>query len=126
MPEPRQPGGWGADPRDLWRTAFSVLFAASAYAFLSPQAQVPGDVPVSDKLVHAVLFVLLAVTGVRAGLSWRAVLVALLAWAVVSEVLQAVLPIGRDGNVADAVADAAGVLVGLAIVVGLRQLPQKR
>ena len=65
--------------------------------------------PGADKLVHAGLFALLAVsTRLRFGRG----LALVLAYGVLSEVLQAVLPIGRDGGAADALADAVGASVG--------------
>ena len=59
--------------------------------------------------MHATLFAVLAAT-TRARFGRGLPLV--LAYAVVSEVLQAVLPISRDGDVLDAAADAAGALLG--------------
>jgi VanZ family protein len=62
-----------------------------------------------DKLVHATLFAALAVaTRLRFGRG----LVLVLAYGCLSEVLQSVLPIHRDGGVTDALADAAGACLG--------------
>ena len=81
---------------------------------------VPGDdVPAApagvDKLVHLLLFLALAVTGRWAGVRARPLAVGLLAYAAVSEVLQAVTPFARSGSLADLAADALGVLVGLLV-----------
>jgi VanZ family protein len=59
--------------------------------------------------VHAGLFAALAVT---TRLRFGRGLWAVVAYAAVSEVLQAVLPISRDGDVLDAAADVAGALLG--------------
>lgn len=80
----------------------------------SPATRVPSGIEINDKVVHASLFLVLAVTGVVAGLPLRAVAFGLAIYAGVSEVLQAVLPIDRDGSVYDALADLFGVAVGLA------------
>ena len=68
----------------------------------------------SDKVVHAVLFGLLAVTT-----RWRfggrpALLAAVAAYAVLSEVVQGVLLPERSGDALDVVADLVGAAVGWA------------
>ena len=68
--------------------------------------------PGADKLVHAGLFLLLAgVSRLRFGPASR-VLAAVLAYAALSEVVQAVLLSGRSGDLLDLLADAVGALVG--------------
>ena len=54
-----------------------------------------------------------------AGVRPAPLLVALVAYAGVSEVLQAVLPIHRDGDVADAAVDALGAVLGVVLGVVL-------
>jgi VanZ family protein len=75
----------------------------------SPTTPTTGSLPGVDKVVHATLFLCLAVA-TRArfgrGLPW------VLLYAGVSEVLQAVLPIHRDGDILDALADCTGALIG--------------
>ena len=74
------------------------------------------SVPGADKAVHALLFALLAGTArLRFG-SARAVLAALLAYAVVSEVVQALLLVRRSGDLLDLVADVAGAALGWLLV----------
>ena len=77
---------------------------------------------VSDKLVHALLFAALALTGRLAGIRARPLALGLLAYAGVSEVLQAVLPIDRDGDWHDALADLLGAAIGLACAGVLRRV----
>jgi VanZ family protein len=75
----------------------------------SPSTPGEAGVPGLDKLVHASLFAALAwATRSRFGRG----LLLVLAYGALSEVLQSVLPIHRDGTVLDALADAAGALAG--------------
>ena len=105
----------------MWRTVFSVLLVFSLYVLFVPASQVPTGVEVSDKLIHGALFGALALSGGLAGPARWPLLVALVAYAGLSEVLQAVLPINRDGDVLDAVADTVGTVVGLVAVSALRR-----
>lgn len=63
--------------------------------------------------MHALLFVTLAMLGRAAG--WRPLPlgVALVAYAALTKVLQASLPIGRDGDLVDLAADTVGTVLGL-------------
>jgi VanZ family protein len=75
----------------------------------SPRTPGGAEVFGIDKVIHAALFGLLAAaTRLRfgAGLAW------VLVYAATSEVLQAVLPIHRDGGLADALTDAVGGWLG--------------
>ena len=94
------------------RVAFACLFALSLVILFSPTSG-PSGITVSDKLVHLVLFAALAVTGRLAGVPTVQLAIGLAGYAGVSEVLQAALPIGRDGDVRDAFADVLGVATGL-------------
>ncbi|MGQ7297392.1 VanZ family protein [Quadrisphaera sp. KR29] len=86
-----------------------VLYAPRAPA----TDQLPLVGPVLDKAVHLAVFAAVAWAGRRAGVPVALLAGLLLAHAVVSELLQHwVLP-ARSGDPLDAVADAAGVLVGL-------------
>jgi len=68
--------------------------------------------PGADKLVHAGLFLLLALTArARFGASAR-VLAALLVYAAGSELVQAALLPRRSGDLLDLLADAVGALAG--------------
>lgn len=98
----------------LLLAAAVVLQLVVLYAPRAPSTdQVPLVGPFVDKAVHLAVFALVAWTGRRAGVRVRLLAALLLAHAVVSELLQHwVLP-GRSGDPLDAVADAAGVLVGL-------------
>jgi VanZ family protein len=94
------------------RTPFALVVLLSLWMLFSPGSTVPAGPPYSDKVVHALLFAALALTGLRAGLRLPLLLVGLTAYAGASEVLQSVLPIHRDGDVADAAVDLLGVAIG--------------
>ena len=96
------------------RAGFVVLLLATLVSFLTPADDL-ADPGVDDKVAHALTFAVLALTGRAAG--WRplSLLTGLAAYAVATEVLQHVLPIGRHGDVLDVLADLAGVLLGLAL-----------
>jgi VanZ family protein len=98
----------------LARGAFAVAVLVSLAVLFSPAGHVPLAPPGVDKVVHAGLFLALAVTGRWAGV--RAVVLGglLVGYGAVSEVLQAVTPVERSGSVADLLADVAGVALGLA------------
>lgn len=71
-----------------------------------------------DKFVHAAIFTVFSILWIRASTStrrrlWTAVAAAVLA--VVTEVVQELGFIGRDGNIPDALTDLAGALAGLAL-----------
>ena len=102
------------------RTAFALVVLLSLVILFMPGDGVPTGLAINDKVVHGTLFAALAVTGSWAGLAWPPLAAGLLAYAGVSEVLQALLPISRDGTLGDGLADATGVVVGLVIVQVLR------
>lgn len=102
-------------PRSGWRLLFAATVLLSVVVLFSPGSTVPEESLVSDKVVHLALFAALALTGRLARVPVIALGVGLVGYAVVAEVLQAVLPISRDGDVRDAVADVAGVAVGLVL-----------
>ena len=82
-----------------------------------PQAH-PGGLRGIDKVVHVLLFCALAAS---TRWRWRRGLWVVSAYAVVSEVLQATLPIHRDGDPFDALADSAGAVLGWLLAVRLPQ-----
>jgi hypothetical protein len=105
------------------RAAFALAVAASLVVLFLPGSDVPGGPPYSDKLVHAALFGLVALTGLRARVPLVPLALTLVAYAAVSEVLQATLPIGRDGDVWDFVADSVGT--GLGLAAGVRRAARR-
>jgi hypothetical protein len=76
------------------------------------------EIPNLDKLIHWGIFVAFAVLWLRVGRSrWRYAWVALggLALAVITEVVQSLPLVARDGNVADSVSDMIGIAIGLIV-----------
>jgi VanZ family protein len=96
----------------LARTVFALLLGISLAMFLTADEDVPQS-GLDDKMVHLLTFVALAVAGRWAGVPWVALGVGLVAYAGVTEILQAVLPIDRHGEVRDLLADVTGVALGL-------------
>ena len=92
--------------------ALAAVLLLSGYVLFAPEQGGPTLFAGSDKVVHLVLFALLA-----AAVRWRygraAVGVALVAlYAPVSELVQALALPDRSGDPLDVVADLAGVTVG--------------
>ena len=89
----------------------------SGYVLFSPSSGGPPLFPQADKVVHATLFALLAVTaGLRLG-ARRAVLLAVVAYAPASELVQALALPTRSGDAVDVVADLVGTAAGWAWVL---------
>lgn len=108
----------------LSRGVFAVAVLVSLAVLFAPASDVPSAPPGVDKLVHAGLFAALAVTGRWAGFGVRALVVLLLGYAVVSELIQGLTPLARSTSIADVLADAGGIVLGL-LAWGLlaRRLP---
>jgi hypothetical protein len=98
----------------LSRGAFAVAVLVSLAVLFAPADDVPASPPGVDKVVHLVLFAVLALTGRWAGVRARLLVALLLAYALVSEVVQGLSPLERSASVADWAADAVGVLAGAA------------
>lgn len=96
----------------LRRIPFVVALLVVSWLLLTPLSE-PAGPSGSDKVVHCLLFVSLALTGLYARIPLLPLGLALVAYAAGTEVLQAVLPIHRDGNVFDGLADTLGVALGV-------------
>lgn len=91
-----------------------------------PRVSVEGPTTWTDKLVHPAIFALpLVLLSLWWG-RWKPVLLVLLVHAPVSELVQHYALPYRDGDVWDAVADVAGLLVGLGVLALLRQVGRSR
>jgi hypothetical protein len=99
----------------LARGVFAVVVLVSLAVLFAPASDVPSAPAGVDKVVHLALFAALAASGRWAGIGARALAALLLAYAGVSEVAQGLSALDRSMSVADWVADAAGVLLGLAL-----------
>ena len=97
------------------RVAFGVAVLVSLTVLFAPGSDVPSAPPGVDKLVHALLFAVLALTGLWARIR-RPVLAGLLVgYAALSEVVQGVAPLARSASVGDVLADVVGLLLGLLV-----------
>lgn len=92
--------------------AFVAAALLSALVLFSPQAPGNQGIPDLDKAVHAGLFLLLAATAWWRFAGRRLAYAAVIGYAALSEVVQSVLLPGRDGDLRDFLADAAGVILG--------------
>ena len=98
----------------LARSVFTGLLLVSLMMFLLPADDLTSSAP-NDKVTHLLTFAVLALSGRWAGVPTLPLLGGLTAYAAATEVLQAVLPINRHGDLRDLAADLAGVLAGLAV-----------
>jgi VanZ family protein len=99
----------------LSRGAFAVVVLVSLVVLFAPGPDVPPAPYGVDKLVHGGLFLALALTGSWAGIRRTGLAVGLLLYAAASELLQTIPALQRDGSIADWLADAVGVLLGLLV-----------
>jgi hypothetical protein len=97
------------------RGAFAVVVLVSLAVLFAPASDVPSAPPGVDKVVHGMLFLALAFTGRWAGIRRSVLGVALVGYAVVSELVQGLTPLERSASVADWLADVVGALAGLAL-----------
>jgi VanZ family protein len=107
-------GGFRVHDR-LSRYAFAGVVLVSLIVLFAPAGDVPSGPPGVDKVVHAGLFLALALTGRWAGLRRGTIGLRLVVYAAVSEVLQGLTPLERTASVADWLADVAGLVLGLAL-----------
>ena len=98
----------------LSRGAFAVAVLASLVVLFAPAGGVPVAPPGVDKVVHVLLFAVLAATGRWAGVGLVPLAASLAGYAAASEVLQDLLPLARSGSLADLLADLAGIALGVA------------
>lgn len=106
-----------------YRIPLAVTVVVALIVLFTPASGVPSGFQHSDKIIHFILFAALTYTSRVAEIGWARTALWVSAFAVLSEFLQAVLPLGRSGSVADVLADSAGVAVGL--VAANRALPQR-
>lgn len=110
----------------LGRVAFGLAVLLSIVILFAPGSDVPSAPPGVDKVIHAGLFAVLAFTGRWAGIGVRTTAALLVGYAIASELIQGLSPLGRDGSVADALVDAGGLLVGLVIWAPLSRRHARR
>ncbi|WP_394616480.1 VanZ family protein [Lentzea sp. JNUCC 0626] len=90
---------------------FVIAALPSVVVLFTPESGVPSSPPGTDKVVHTLLFALLAFTGLYAKIP--RVLLWLVLYAGLSEVLQQLItPLHRSGDVLDALVDVLGIGLG--------------
>ncbi len=95
-----------------WSPLIGAL-ALNLAVLYTPDPDAPGDgVPGLDKVVHVTVFAALTWAGLHAGIAARWLVPAVLAHAVISELVQATALPARSGDPWDVVADAAGIALG--------------
>jgi len=105
--------------------AFWAALLLSAVVLLVPRAPSPGpDVPGLDKLVHAGVFCLLALTSCRRFGRRTTVAFALVGYAVGTEVVQGLVLPQRSAEVLDVGADLAGAALGWVLSRGVSDRPR--
>lgn len=112
----------------LRRVFFAGAVALQLVALYLPQPPTPGEVavPGADKAVHVLVFALMMLTGVLAGLPARWLALVLAAHAVLSEVIQHVLLPTRSGDPLDALADLGGIALGWYVATMVTRHRQSR
>jgi VanZ family protein len=103
-------------PRPLRLALYAVAALILSYMALAPTRDVPGADLVWDKAEHASAWTVLTLAGLVLSTRRRwAIGLFAAAFGAVIEVLQAVMPFGRDGNLADWIADLIGIAAAYAI-----------
>ncbi|MFT4198799.1 MAG: VanZ family protein [Pseudoxanthomonas sp.] len=101
-----------------WLALWLLACAAVVVVCLLPERDLPPVAPGADKVEHALAFFLLMASAVQLFAGGRALLRAaagLVLLGVAIELAQAAFTADRHADSSDALADAAGVLLGLAI-----------
>ena len=109
-------------PRRLRLLVFTAAVAVVLWATLSPARNMP-SVNLWDKAEHAVAFFGLTFLGVWALPNYRLrIAAAVFMLGVAIEFAQALMPLGRDGDIKDAVADSIGIVAALPVALFAREM----
>ncbi|TDZ81336.1 VanZ family protein [Mycobacteroides salmoniphilum] len=108
-----------------WLTLLGA-FAVACLLLFTPGGTAPSGPPGADKVVHVLIFGMLAVSSRFARIGEKATLAWVLAFAACSEVIQALWVPRRDGSLLDLLADAVGLLTGLWLWKKIRGEPRRR
>jgi VanZ family protein len=109
-------------PLPVKSAVFAVCFGVLAWLSLAPTDELP-KVTLWDKAEHAVAYSVLTLVGAilfpdRIG----RIVAGCMAFGILIEILQATMGFGRDGDWRDAVANATGALVVVALIALLRRV----
>lgn len=121
-PDRPNPDSRNGPHRRLFRTATLAWSVAMAWLAFQPPTGVDSGLP-WDKANHALAFIVLTVLVGRGWptLSRGALFLMMLAAGVGIELVQGLPQIGRDADVADVVADVAGIVAGLGLLAWLER-----
>lgn len=98
-------------PRRLRLGLYGLAVCILGYMTLAPTKDVPGAELVWDKAEHSVAWAVLTASGLVLSTKRRwAIGVFAFGFGATIEVLQTFLPLGRDGEVSDLVADSLGIV----------------
>ncbi|HEX3365078.1 VanZ family protein [Phenylobacterium sp.] len=110
-------------PRPLRLAIYALACAILLYLTLAPGKDVPGVGLIWDKAEHAISWAVLTGAGLLLSTKRRwAILLFALVFGAAVEVLQAVLPFGRDGDILDLTADTVGIAVAYGVWLIWRRL----
>lgn len=105
---------------------FTALISISTIAVLPDYNALPPVASINDLLNHAVAFFTLTVLyGYAFAHSFRRIGSSLLGYGLLIEVVQSLLPT-RYASVEDVLADLFGILIGIAVMLGIRSLRERR
>lgn len=110
-------------PRPLRLALYALACAILLYMTLAPSRDVPGAELIWDKAAHSLAWAVLTGSGLLLSTKrrWAIGVFAFLFGAGI-EVLQTVLPLGRDGEWQDLVADSTGIVLAFLIWALIRRL----
>ncbi|THD51509.1 VanZ family protein [Phenylobacterium sp.] len=110
-------------PRPVRLAIYGLACAILLYITLAPGKYVPGVGVIWDKAEHASAWAVLTGAGLLLSTKrrWAILLFAFIFGATI-EVLQAVLPFGRDGDILDLTADTVGIAAAYAVWLIWRRL----
>lgn len=109
-----------------------ILLAAIAWTIIMfigcslPGENVPESISNRDKLTHIAIFAAFGFLWRLTGQSVGKVLLTGILYGVLIEIWQAVMPINRSGDLADAVADTVGVCIGILLALPVGRYLDKR
>jgi VanZ family protein len=95
----------------VWRVILGAALVTVAWTSLLPPDDLPQDVAVSDKAVHALAYAILGALAVLSGLRWPSAVAAVVAFGLAVEIAQGISGY-RSFEWADLLADALGAAVG--------------
>lgn len=109
-------------PRPLRLALYALACLILLYMTLAPGKDVPGEGIIWDKAEHAIAWAVLTGSGLLLSTRrrWVIPLFAFFFGAAV-EVLQAIMPFGRDGDWHDLAADTVGIGLAWLVWIGMRR-----